>query len=362
MNKLCVSALTATVLCGPLSVHADSPDESYGEYLNPFDDRWYVSPFASYTWADSDRGTDDGNGWGLAVGKPINEWFNLELRASYTNLVSEGDAYSENLAYTTPDPVDPAIIAGYRPQGDFEVGDVAIDGLFFFNRESRFQPFLLAGLGGIHDDFECDRSRANARFGCRSGNAWSFMAEAGAGFLVPVGDNASIRVDGRYRYDDNSDGLRRGSEFGDWVVTAGVYIPLGRRSPPPTTRTFELSADTLFAFNRSELSPAGVSTMNNLARDLDRVEYRSVRVAGHTDPIGSEAYNQDLSERRADSAAGQLVAEGVSSDRISSRGYGESQLKVTEEDCAGAGSKAALIDCFQPNRRVEVTVEGYKEK
>jgi len=366
MNKLCVSALAAVVVASPSAALADSPEMSYSDYSNAFDDRWYISPFASYTWADDDRGTDGGYGWGFAVGKPINERFNVELRGTFTNLVSKGGSqYWEDLAVLDEDALRNRFSTypdiGYDPQGDFEVGDVAVDGLFFFSRGS-FQPFLLAGLGAVYDDFECDGSLANARFGCKSGSGWSFMAEAGAGFLVPMGDYASIRVDGRYRYDDNNDGLRGASSFGDWIVTAGIYIPIGTRGARPTTRTFSLSADALFAFDRANLSPTGVSTINNFAQDLNKVAYNSVRVEGHTDPLGSEAYNQDLSQRRANTVEDQLVTEGVPSDRISAQGYGESRLKVTEADCAGATSKAALIDCFQPNRRVEVTVEGYQEK
>ena len=118
---------------------------------------------------------------------------------------------------------------------------------------------------------------------------------------------------------------------------------------------------TLFGFNKDTLSPTGVNTVSNFARDLgETTDYTNVRVAGHTDPIGSEAFNQDLSERRANTVANQLVTEGVPSNRISAIGYGESQLKVTEAECAGAGSRAALIECLQPNRRVEITVEGMK--
>jgi OOP family OmpA-OmpF porin len=102
--------------------------------------------------------------------------------------------------------------------------------------------------------------------------------------------------------------------------------------------------------------------MNNLARDLSQVSYDAVRVAGHTDPIGSDAFNQALSERRAATVQNQLISDGVSSDRISSVGYGETQLKVTEAECAGAKGREALIACLQPNRRVEVTVEGMTEK
>jgi len=357
MKTTALSALSALLLASPLVAVSQTMDEGAYQTLPSFDDRWYISPFASYTWADQDRNVSDGAGWGFAVGKPINEWLNLELRMTYTNLATENpldlswsqiqDRYNQYLRY------------GYQGTGDFTIGDVGLDGLFFFGR-GVVQPFLLAGLGAIQDDFQCDYTPANFAGGCNSGNSWSFMAEAGAGILVPMGENISFRLDGRYRYDDNSGGYRNTSDFGDWLVTAGVYIPIGARSKPaPVTRTFELSADALFGFNKDTLSPTGVTTISNFARDLgDSSHYTNVRVAGHTDPIGSEAYNQDLSDRRANTVGNQLVTEGVPSDRITTIGYGESQLKVTEADCAGATSRAALIECFQPNRRVEVTVEG----
>ncbi len=357
MHKFCLSALSAVMLASPLAALAQSPDETGAQTLSSFDSRWYLLPFAAYTWADDDRGTEDGAGWGFAVGKPINEWFNLELRGTYTDLSSDGDFSLPTLRQGPQQGVPNGL-----PQGDFTIGDIGIDGLFVFNRRGTVQPFLLAGLGAINDDFECDRIPANRGI-CNSDSAWSFMAEAGAGVMVRVAEYASLRLDGRYRYDDNSGSLRSNDSFGDWVLTAGLVIPIGgRAAPPPVTRTYELSADALFAFNKANLSSQGVSTVNNFASDLNQVSYNSVRVAGHTDPIGSDAYNQDLSERRAGTVQGQLVTQGVPADRISAVGYGESQLKVTPADCASAKSKAALVDCYQPNRRVEVTVEGITEK
>jgi OOP family OmpA-OmpF porin len=342
MKKLCLSAMCAAMLAGPAAVLAQSTDQMGAATMSGFDDRWYVVPFAAYTWADEDRGTDDGVGWGLAVGKPVNEWLNLELRVTNTNLVSSGDV--ADLA-----------------QGDFNVSDVAIDGLWVFNRRGTVQPYLLAGIGAIGDSFSCDLIVPNVGK-CESDDGWSLMAEAGAGVMFRIAEHASVRIDGRYRYDDNGSGLRRDGSFGDWIATAGVVIPFGGAAPVKTTKTYELGADALFAFNKSTLKPEGVTTMNNLARDLSQVSYDAVRVAGHTDPIGSDAFNQALSERRAATVQNQLISDGVSSDRISSVGYGETQLKVTEAECAGAKGREALIACLQPNRRVEVTVEGMTEK
>lgn len=357
MRTASLTAFSLCLLASGSALAQSMGDETYGS-LPTFDDRWYMIPFATYTWADTDRGTSDGAGFGFGVGKPINEWFNLELRGTYTNLSTENlrDLSRDELE----DRFNTFLDRGFQGDGDFTVGDIALDGLFFFRRQG-VQPFLLAGLGAINDDFDCDRTALNAAGGCESDSAWSFMAEAGAGVLVPVTDDISFRVDGRYRYDDNSGGLRDNGSFGDWIVTAGVYIPIGSRAKP-VTRKYELSADALFGFNQDQLKPSGVSAIDNLARELDQVNYTAVQVDGHTDPIGSDAFNQDLSDRRANTVSNQLVTEGVPSDRINARGFGETQLKVTEADCAGAGSREALIECFQPNRRVEVTVDGVTPK
>ena len=339
--KFALSALSAALLAAPIATWADTSSTEYAQ--TNFDNRWYLLPFATYTWADGARGTDDNVGWGFAVGKPVNDWLNLELRVTYADLVSNGDTW------------DPG-------QGDFTVGDVGIDGLFVFNRGGTVQPFLLGGLGAISDDFDCDRIAENVG-NCISDDGWSFMAEAGAGVMFRVASDISLRIDGRYRYDDNSSGLRRDDSFGDWIATAGVVIPIGGVAPrAKTTRSYELAADALFAFNKSTLSSQGVGTVNNLANELSQVTYDAVRVAGHTDPIGSDSFNQALSERRAGTVKDQLVTQGVSADRVSAQGYGESRLKVTPEDCSSAKSREALIECFQPNRRVEVTVEGVAPK
>jgi OOP family OmpA-OmpF porin len=108
----------------------------------------------------------------------------------------------------------------------------------------------------------------------------------------------------------------------------------------------------------------GVSTIDNFARDLDKFDYTGVQVDGHTDPLGSDAYNQDLSDRRANTVRTQLISEGVPADRLRAQGFGETQLKITEAECRaqGAKTKEALIACLQPNRRVEVTVDGMTDK
>jgi outer membrane protein OmpA-like peptidoglycan-associated protein len=89
-------------------------------------------------------------------------------------------------------------------------------------------------------------------------------------------------------------------------------------------------------------------------QDLADPEARVVLVTGHTDRLGSDAYNQDLSLRRANAVRDYLVFKGVPRDRIETLGMGEKQPVV---QCDQKDRKA-LIACLAPNRRVEVEVKG----
>lgn len=126
----------------------------------------------------------------------------------------------------------------------------------------------------------------------------------------------------------------------------------------PVTQHIELSADALFAFNKATLTRQGQAALDTLLQDLGGASVSSMEVIGHTDPIGSDAYNMRLSERRANAVAQYLVRRGVPGDRIRAEGRGETDLKVTPEECAAQGARThrALIQCYQPNRRVDVTV------
>jgi len=126
----------------------------------------------------------------------------------------------------------------------------------------------------------------------------------------------------------------------------------------PAVRHVELSADALFAFDKATLRSKGVEKLDKLVHDLGDVTYDTIVVVGHTDPLGSDAYNQGLSERRAATVAHYLTTHGVKANTIRSEGRGESELKVTPADCSDAKGRKALIACYQPNRRVEVTVSG----
>ncbi|MBA2351061.1 MAG: OmpA family protein [Betaproteobacteria bacterium] len=119
------------------------------------------------------------------------------------------------------------------------------------------------------------------------------------------------------------------------------------------------SADALFDFDKAVLRPNGKTMLDDLASTLEGAEYDVILLVGHTDRIGSDAYNQKLSERRAAAAKQYLVGKGISADRIQTEGRGEKE-PVTAGECKGKPGKA-LIQCLQPDRRVDVEVTGSKE-
>jgi len=89
-------------------------------------------------------------------------------------------------------------------------------------------------------------------------------------------------------------------------------------------------------------------------KDVQKLEL--VLVTGHTDPIGSQAYNQKLSERRADAVRNYLVSKGVAKDKIETLGMGKTQ-PIPGVVCNQKNRKEQIA-CYAPDRRVEVEVKG----
>lgn len=138
-----------------------------------------------------------------------------------------------------------------------------------------------------------------------------------------------------------------------------VNPPAPKAAPKLSEQTFTLSADALFAFNKYKLADVtgtGVAELTDVAGKLNAagVKADKVEVVGYTDRIGSDAYNLKLSTERANTVRDFLVQHGVAADRITASGRGEAEPVVTCSD----KSKAKLIACLAPNRRVVVKVEG----
>jgi len=102
-----------------------------------------------------------------------------------------------------------------------------------------------------------------------------------------------------------------------------------------------------FDFDRAEIRPDAAVILDEAASMLNDNPGRNVSVAGHTDSVGTDAYNQSLSERRAAAVKDYLVSQGVDASRLSTSGYGESNPIASNDTADGR----AL------NRRVELNLE-----
>jgi OOP family OmpA-OmpF porin len=128
--------------------------------------------------------------------------------------------------------------------------------------------------------------------------------------------------------------------------------------PAPQVQKITLASKALFDFDKAVLRPEGKAAIDTeiIAKLKDVQKLELVLVTGHTDRIGSQAYNQKLSERRADAVRNYLVEKGVPKDKIETLGMGKTQ-PLPGVVCNQKNMKE-LIACLQPNRRVEVEVKG----
>jgi len=117
--------------------------------------------------------------------------------------------------------------------------------------------------------------------------------------------------------------------------------------------------EPLFNFDRSTVRADQGAKLDEFISNLGGAHYDSIAIVGHADRIGKKAYNQKLSERRAEAVKAYLVRKGISADKIQTEGRGESE-SVTGDACANSRGKV-LISCLQPDRRVDVSVSATKQ-
>jgi len=128
-------------------------------------------------------------------------------------------------------------------------------------------------------------------------------------------------------------------------------------APLPITKRVTLDADTLFDFNKAVLRPAGRTALDEFLDKIKDMNPEMIMAVGHADRIGSEGYNQRLSEHRVAAVKTYLVSKGIEASRIHTEGKGETQPVTKAGECAGKKS-AKVIACLQPDRRVEIEVVG----
>jgi OOP family OmpA-OmpF porin len=122
-------------------------------------------------------------------------------------------------------------------------------------------------------------------------------------------------------------------------------------APSSVRQSVVIQADALFDFDKSVVRPDGKKAIDEALGKLNGVDIEMVIATGHTDSIGTERYNQKLSERRAAAVKAYLVSKGIPASKITTIGKGETQPVATNKTAAGR----------QKNRRVDIEFRGTKE-
>jgi OOP family OmpA-OmpF porin len=118
--------------------------------------------------------------------------------------------------------------------------------------------------------------------------------------------------------------------------------------PKVTQTKITLQADTLYDFDKATLKPEGKATLDKVAADLAKIRLEVIIAVGNTDSVGSDAYNQALGQRRAQSVKAYLISKGVDGGRIYTESKGKSNPVATNATAEGRAK----------NRRTDIEVVG----
>lgn len=121
-------------------------------------------------------------------------------------------------------------------------------------------------------------------------------------------------------------------------------------APVPVSEKVTFAADAFFDFDKSVLKPEGKAKLDDVVSKLGSINLEVIIAVGHTDSVGTDAYNQALSVRRAEAVKAYLIGKGVDKNRVYTEGKGKKQ-PVADNKTADGRAK---------NRRVEIEVVGTK--
>ena len=289
--------------------------------------------FYKKQYNDSVNHIEDGFNPGARIGYFLTDDLSLDLSYDKTNHTRSNDGTgSQKIKGDTT-----SLVAQYH------FGQAGVDSL---------RPYVEGGVG--------HQSRGNVRADGHSGRDQTTQLIAGTGVKYYFTNNLYARagVEADYALDngkwDYSALVGLGVNFGG---NAGAVAPAPTPAPAPepvaepeapVANVVRVELDVKFDFNKSVVKPNSYADVKNLADFMKQYPATHVEVAGHTDSVGPDAYNQKLSQRRADAVKQVLVKDGVAPSRISSVGYGESRPVADNATEAGRAI----------NRRVEAAVEA----
>ncbi len=365
MQKNLIKIAVATAL-GLVALTAAAEDMYRGA--------WYAVPGASYMSTDSDLEAKNGGGAFIRLGKELSPKWDIQTGLSYNRANDD--------------------IAG--SSGHYKQTTFGVDALYMLSRDS-FRPFLLTGLGVAHNNVDYSIPTIQDK------TKTSWLANIGVGAQYLINDSFGLQADIRQQW-SRSNAKAPSTTFdadgivGNTLVNLGGIFRFGAPTPMPVAQaepeaapapvepapapavveaepapapvaaaeacqpsieTITISAEKLFGFDKSKLQDGAKPILDGVVAKIKaNPEIELIMVTGHTDRLGSDAYNQKLSERRANQVKAYLVAQGVDAKRLKATGKGESEPVVA---CEGVKASKELIACLQPNRRVVISASSQRE-
>ncbi len=326
------------------------------------DGGWYIAPRVGVNFSDSNRDTDSSLYTGLGIGWWVNPNFAVDAEYAINNADFKNNSF--------------------RSGREWESQSIGVTGRWFFGEQgSAWRPYVLGGLGAV---------RHAAYSGTVQPHGWDPMATVGGGIEYNFNERMALRGELAARYDHDNNSLRGQfpgagdhNHYVDGIASVALTIGFGGTTmaaepemaaapppPPPPEVAPEQPADTSvvidlrgvnFKFDRprsneKDITPSlqeptsdSIAILDQAVDVLSRNPNVRVELDGHTDSIGSDAYNQSLSERRAQIVYDYLTSHGVSSSQITGvKGFGESNPIDTNDTKEGRAR----------NRRTEMAVNG----
>ncbi len=204
---------------------------------------------------------------------------------------------------------------------------------------------LVAALAGCAADDPNKRAKTGAAIGAVTGAVLGHQLDSRSGRYVGAAVGALAGA-GVGNYMD-----KQQQEFDAALAEEQRNNDIEIQRLKDETLKIDISSEVSFDFGSAAIKPAFRGTLDKVADVLKRYDRSIVHVVGHTDSVGSEAYNQRLSEQRAQSVVDYLASVGVARDRLRAEGRGETEPRDSNATEAGR----------QLNRRVEVFVKPIVE-